>query len=191
MKIGVFASSSNNLDNKYLESSESLLNHIFKRDNDLVFGAMNSGIMGIAYRIAKQNNLKVTGIAPEIYKDDFKQLNCDIEILTKDINSRTTAFINNSDILLFLPGGAGTLCELTTAIEMKRSKEFNKPIIIYNETGFYDELLQMLNKIYSKKFTDPEVRLSYNIANDSIAVMDLLGKYHSANVENTNKHSRD
>lgn len=180
MKIAVCCSSSDNIDKKYIESSDRLLEQIFKRDNDLVFGAMNNGIMGIAYKNGKRNNRSVTGIAPEIYKEDFKDLDCDTEILTKSVNERTEALVNNSDVLLFLPGGVGTIYELISAIEMKRSKEFDKPIVVYNETGFFDEVLQMLNKIYQRNFTSQNVRLSYNIANDYMTVLDLLGKVKSS-----------
>lgn len=183
MNIAVCCSSSNDINRKYIESSRILLKQIFKQDNNLVFGAMNSGIMGIAYKTAKKFNRKVVGIAPEIYKDDFKELDCDTEILTKSVNNRTEAIIDNSDVLLFLPGGIGTLYELIAAVEMKRSKEFNKPIIVYNETGFFDDLLQMLNKVYQKNFTGPNVRLSYNIANDYRVVMDLLSKFKSKEKE--------
>ena len=181
MKIAVCCSSSDGINKKYLESSEIILNQIFKKENDLVFGAMNNGIMGIAYRIAKANNRKVIGISPEIYKDDFKQLECDTEILTKGVNDRTDAMIDNSDVLIFMPGGVGTLYELMTAIERKRSKEFDKPIIVCNDTGFFNELLQMLDKIYTQGFTNSRVGFSYNIANDYRTVDDLLSKYSIIN----------
>lgn len=181
MNIAVCCSSSNDISKKYLESSKKLLQLVFKKDNDLVFGAMNSGIMGIAYRIAKQNNRKVTGIAPEIYKDDFKELDCDEEILTKNVNDRTNALINNSDVLMFLPGGVGTLYELMTALEMKRSGEFDKPIVLCNDTGFFDDIIQMLNKVYVQNFTSSKVRLSYNVANDYMTVMEVLGRYSFRN----------
>ena len=177
MKVAVCCSSSDNIDKKYIESSDRLLEQIFKRNNDLVFGAMNNGIMGIAYKNAKKYNRSVTGIAPEIYKDDFLDLDCNKEILTKSVNERTEALINNSDVLLFLPGGVGTIYEFISAIEMKRSKEFDKPIIVYNETGFFDEMLHMLSKVYQGNFTSQNVRLSYNIANDYMTVLDLLGKF--------------
>ena len=147
--------------------------------------------MGIAYRVAKQNNRKVIGIAPEIYKEDFKELDCDKEILTKNVNDRTDELINNSDILIFLPGGIGTLYELMTAIEMKRSKEFDKPIILYNATGFFDDIIHMLDKTYAQNFTDFKVRLNYNIANDSRTVMDLLNKYNSIDKENDEERDID
>ena len=191
MNIAVCCSSSNDINRKYLESSKRLLQLIFKGNNNLVFGAMDSGIMGIAYRVAKQNNRKVIGIAPEIYKEDFKELDCDKEILTKDVNDRTDELINNSDILIFLPGGIGTLYELMTAIEMKRSKEFDKPIILYNNTGFFDDIIHMLDKTYAQNFTDFKVRLNYNIANDSRTVMDLLNKYNSIDKENDEERDID
>jgi len=176
MKIAVCCASSDKIDKKYIESSNRLLDQIFKGDNDLVFGAMNNGIMGVAYRNAKKHNRSVTGIAPEIYKGDFKDLDCDIEIITKSVNERTEGLINNSDVLLFLPGGVGTIYEFMSAIELKRSNEFDKPIIVYNETGFFDEMLQMLNEVYQRDFTSQNVSLSYNIANEDKAVLDLLEK---------------
>ena len=191
MNIAVCCSSSNDINRKYLESSKRLLQLIFKGNNNLVFGAMDSGIMGIAYRVAKQNNRKVIGIAPEIYKEDFKELDCDKEILTKNVNDRTDELINNSDILIFLPGGIGTLYELMTAIEMKRSKEFDKPIILYNATGFFNDIIHMLDKTYAQNFTDFKVRLNYNIANDSRTVMDLLNKYKSIDKENDEERDID
>ena len=191
MNIAVCCSSSNDINRKYLESSKRLLQLIFKGNNNLVFGAMDSGIMGIAYRVAKQNNRKVIGIAPEIYKEDFKELDCDKEILTKNVNDRTDELINNSDILIFLPGGIGTLYELMTAIEMKRSKEFDKPIILYNATGFFDDIIHMLDKTYAQNFTDFKVRLNYNIAKDSRTVMDLLNKYNSIDKENDEERDID
>ena len=178
MNIAVCCSSSNDIGKRYLESSKILLQQIFKSNNDLVFGAMNSGIMGIAYKTAKQNNRKVIGIAPEIYKDDFKELDCDKEILTKNVNDRTAALMDNSDVLMFLPGGVGTLYELMTAIEMKRSREMDKPIILCNDTGFFDEIIHMLDKMYEQNFTNPKVRLSYNVANDYETILGLLNKYN-------------
>lgn len=176
MKIAVCCSSSDDIDEKYIESSRKLLEKIFKEENELVFGANNSGIMGVAYKAAKQYNRYITGIAPKIYKEKFEYLECDTEILTESVGNRTEELFNNSDMLLFLPGGVGTIYEFISALEMKRSHEFDKPIIVYNETGFFDEMLQMLNKVYQRNFTSQKVRTSYNVANDYLAVMNLLGK---------------
>ena len=78
--------------------------------------------------------------------------------------------IDNSDALLFLPGGIGTLYELITSLEMKRSNEFDKPVIIYNETGFFDEMLVMLDKFYKENFTSEKVKYNYEIVNNYMEV---------------------
>lgn len=176
MKIGVCCSSSDNIDKVYLESSEKLLEQVFQEKNDLVFGAMNQGIMGIAYRLAKKYNRKVTGIAPEIYQDDFKNLDCDTEIVTHDVSERTKALVDHSDMLLFLPGGVGTLYELMSAIEMKRSGEFDKPIILYNETGCFTEMIFTLYKTYQRNFTSEKVKSNYQVVSDARSILSLLNR---------------
>ena len=174
LKIVVCCSSIGNIDKKYKENAEKLFKEIFKKENDLVFGAYNNGIMGISYKIAKENNRKIIGITPKIFKEDFKTLECDVEILTENISSRTTALIENSDILLFLPGGVGTIYELMSAIESKRSQEFNKPIIIYNDEGFFDELLEMLEKTYNNNFSNIKIRNCYNVFNNYKEIVKVI-----------------
>lgn len=182
MKIAVCCTSIDNIDKIYKESAEKLLKEIFKNDNELVFGAYNKGIMGIAYKIAKENNRKVLGITPKIFKEDFKTMKCDLEIITENIFNRTFALIENSDILLFLPGGIGTIYELMSAIESKRSKEFDKPIIIYNINGFFDKLLEMLEKTYNEKFSNICIKNCYNIYNDYKEIVNLInGKEYVCN----------
>lgn len=182
MKIAVCCSSIEDIDEIYKENAEKLLKEIFKKNNDLVFGAYNQGIMGIAYKIAKENNRKVIGITPKIFKEDFKKMECDVEIITENIYNRTLALIENSDMLLFLPGGIGTIYELMSAIESKRSKEFDKPIILYNDEGFFDELLEMLEKTYNENFSNICIKNCYNIYNDYKEIVNLInGKEYVCN----------
>ena len=122
MNIFIGCSSRNEIPEKYINDSEELLIELFK-NNDLVFGADNTGLMGLSHDIASQNNRNIIGICPEKYKHDFKNLNCSEEIITKNVNDRNTEIVKNSDLLLFLPGGIGTLCEMLTAIETKRNHE--------------------------------------------------------------------
>ena len=174
MRIAICCGSSNDVDKKYFEDAKVLLEEIFKKDNDLVFGAYNAGIMGVAYKVAKKHNRKVIGVAPETYQNDFKNLECNNEIVTKNVNERTDEIIKNADCLLFLPGGIGTIYELMTCIERKRSNEFDKPIIIYNKDGFFDFILEMLNRIYEQKFTSLNVKSSYTVVADYMSVIDII-----------------
>jgi len=180
MKIFIGCSSSNDINNKYILENEKLLSGIFENNHSLIFGAANSGLMGLAYNIAKDNNRNVIGIAPEIYKDDFKNLDCDQELVTKSVNERTDLMIDESDLMLFLPGGIGTIYEFMTAVERKRSKKFDKPIILYNCNGFFDDLISMLEHIYQEKFTSSKVKSNYIVIEDYTEVINYIYDLNSS-----------
>lgn len=167
MKLFIGCSSSNDIPTEYFNDCKVLLEELMK-ENDLVFGACNSGLMGLAYNTTLKANGNITGVCPEAYKDDFKTLKCDTEITTKSVSERTDSVISSSDALIFLPGGIGTIYELFTVIESKRCHEFNKPIVIYNSNGYFDKLLEFMDKVYSEKFSGFKDKRNY-LVTDSIS----------------------
>ena len=181
MKIFVGCSASEDIPGKYRLDCNMLLDELFRSNNDLVFGACNSGIMSDAYMSALAHGRDIVGICPEAYVDDFKDLKCTSEIVTKSVNDRTDGLINESEVLLFLPGGFGSVYELFTAIESKRCHEHNRNIIIYNSEGFYDELLSFIEKIYNEKFAKEYVRDYYFVSNDKIEIIDYIDKIKMEN----------
>lgn len=176
MKLFIGCSSSNDIPKEYLDDSKELLEELMKA-NDLVFGASNAGLMGLSHNVALSHNRSVIGICPVAYKDDFKNLKCTQEIITKTVSERTEGLIRESDVLIFLPGGIGTIYELFSSIESKRCHEFNKPIIIYNSNNFYDILLEFMNKMYNEKFVKEKDKDNYVIMNTKEEVITYLESY--------------
>ena len=72
MKIFIGCSSSNDIDKKYLEENKKLLDIILK-DNDLVFGSCNNGIMGLAYSIAIKNEKEIIESIACIIKSKYEE----------------------------------------------------------------------------------------------------------------------
>ncbi len=173
MKIFVGCSSKNEIPDKYKVECTILLEKLFK-DNDLVFGAYDGGLMGISYHETLKNNKNIIGICPDIYKEDFNTLKCTKEIITKNVSQRIDKLIEESDVCLFLPGGMGTINELFMALESKRSHEFDKPIIIYNCCGFFDYLLLFLNKIYEENFTMDYIKNSYFVSDNRDEILNYF-----------------
>lgn len=176
MRLFVACSASKNISSEYFNGCSNFLN-ILMKDNDLVFGACKSGLMELAYDITKKNENKVIGICPDAYKHDFNSLKCDIEITTKNISDRTNSLIKESDALIFLPGGIGTINELFTAIELKRCHEYNKPIVIYNINGFYDELLAFFEKLYNEKFARVIDKELYLVSNEIDVILNYINNH--------------
>lgn len=176
MKLFIGCSSSDNIPAEYFNDCKVLLGELMK-ENDLVFGACNSGLMGLAYTTALRASRSITGICPDAYKGDLKTLNCDTEITTKSVSERTDSVISLSDALIFLPGGIGTIYELFTAIESKRCHEFDKPIIIYNSNGYFDNLLEFLDKVYEEKFSGFKDKRNYLVTNSISSILYYINNY--------------
>ena len=71
MKIFIGCSSSDEVSDEYKVVTKYLAECISK-DNDLVFGCANRGLMGICYNEFLNNKRHITGICYEMYKDDLK-----------------------------------------------------------------------------------------------------------------------
>ena len=173
MRVFVCCSANKDIKKEYLDDCEDVLNDILK-DNDLVFGACETGIMGLAYSIAKKNNRKVVGICPDIYKGAFDKIECDSEIVSIDMMDSTRQILNQSDAIVVLPGGFGTAYEIFIAIQTKICKEHNIPIIIYNSKGFYDNLIGFIEDIYKEGFAPLSYKDNYMIANNKEELLRLL-----------------
>lgn len=174
MKIFIGCSSREGIPNKYFNDCNNLLEELFKNENDLVFGAYNKGLMALCYDKAKKYDRKVIGVTPKIFVEALEELDCNVEFVTDTISRRTDGLIKESDILLFLPGGIGTIYELFTVIESKRSGEFDKPIIIYNSNNFFDKLLEFVEKLYNESFTDIKVKDCYLVVDNPSDVVNYL-----------------
>ena len=175
MKLFIGCSSSNEIDKKYIDSCTSLLEEILK-NNDLVYGAYNNGIMKIAYDTALKYNRNIYAITTENYKEELEDIEAQYKIITPNIYTRGEALIKNSDVVVILPGGIGTITELISAIETMRNNEFNKPIIIYNFDGFYDEFIKFIDTIYEKKFSSETTKNFYYILDTPEEIVEFINE---------------
>ena len=163
MNIFVGCASRDTNNSVYNNIAKQLGNYILTNKHNLVFGGCEYGLMGIIYKTLKQSQSKIFVTIAEAYKDDLKNLVYTEAILTKTVNERKDTIIKKSDVLVFLPGGIGTIDELVTSIETRRNKEHDIPIIIVNINGFFDNLLFMLEKIYKDNLADEKNRNTYMV----------------------------
>lgn len=177
MRIFIGCSANEDIPSKYIDDCKKYLNELFKRNNDLIFGACNKGLMGLAYNIALEKENNIIGIYPKVYEYEATDLKC-TKIPTNNVNERTNNLIENSDVLIFLPGGIGTIYELLTSIETKRGKEFDKPIIIYNSCGYYDKLISFIKLMKTEKFVKEEVENCFHISDNIDDTLAYIDKYY-------------
>lgn len=161
--VGCSSRETNN--DNFNKLAEDIGNFIVENNLNYVFGGCKDGLMGKIYSIVKDSNSDIIITMAKAYEKELEGLSYSKSYLYNTVNERKNGFISLSDIMLFIPGGIGTIDELFTAIEACRSKDYTVPIIIINIDGFFDPVLDMLEKIYQLELADNKSRELYFIAN--------------------------
>lgn len=165
MNIFVGCSSRDTDNRKYNELAIAIGAFIITGKHNYVFGGCEYGLMGKIYSIVSESpSSKVIVCMSDAYAHQLEGLKYDELNLFSTMAQRKEDLIKKADVILFIPGGIGTLDEMITAIETKRCGEHNKPIIIANVNGYFDSILQMIEKTFEEKFADSESRNLYQVA---------------------------
>lgn len=167
MRIFIGCSANNSVPIKYINLAGEIADKLSKMDNKLVFGGSERGMMGKCYLSFKFNDKKVKGIADISYIDELEGLECDASSVANSTFERTKLLYESAQIILFLPGGLGTMSEMFSVFEEKRTRNDNKPIIIYNYEGYYDDLLNMITNSNRLNFvSNNDTKLYYVVTSD-------------------------
>jgi uncharacterized protein (TIGR00730 family) len=79
-----------------------------------------------------------------------------------------------ADAVVALPGGCGTMEELLEVITWKRLGIFTKPIIICNTEGYFDPLIEMLNRSVDENFMGEHHRKIWEVVTDPEKIMHAI-----------------
>ncbi len=176
--VCVFASSCNYLDETYYEAAKELGTLLAEADMDLVYGGSCLGLMWACAQKVKENGGRITGVMPEkLHEMDVFSDYCDEFFLTPCMRSRKAKMDELSDALIALPGGFGTLEELSEMIVQKQLGYNQKAIVILNTNGFYDKLLDFFEEIINQKFANKKAQNLYFVANTPQVAIDYLKNY--------------
>ncbi len=176
--ICVFCSSSDVIDRVCFEAAEKLALKIAKNNKTLVFGGANVGLMRRMAEVVSKNNGSSIGIIPQRILDS--NLACklvDELIVTKDMYTRKAKLADYADAFIALPGGFGTLEELSEVITHKQLAYHNKAIVILNINGFYNNLISFFETLYTQKVAKADYRKIYYLANTVDDAFEYIENY--------------
>ena len=151
MKVFIGCSSYDNLNEIYYKEAESLSKYLVSKNCSLVFGGCGRGIMGVSYRIFKENNKDIFAIQTRPYSHELDSLECNKDIKESTLE-QLEAFMKESDLLVFLPGGYGTYNEIFYMISEYVNQTHNKKIVLYNINNYFDGVKVILDKIEKERF---------------------------------------
>lgn len=176
--ICIFASSSSNIDKSYFNAAYELGVEIAKNHYNIIYGGSNLGLMGEVVQAAKQYGSEITGVMPEkLYNMGIHPGECTKFILTKGMRERKAKMDELSQATIALPGGFGTLEELSEMLTQKQLSYSNKPIVILNTKNYYSDLINFFDNAIKNKFAPEVSKNLYYIANNAKEALKYINEY--------------
>ncbi len=155
-KIAVYCASSTQIDECYFKDARRLGNLMADKGITLVNGAGNMGLMAESADGCLEKGGKAIGVIPTFMIGEGWCHNGMTEIIeTADMHERQAKMAEMTDAGIFLPGGCGTIAELSELITWKQLGLYLKPIILLNTKGYFDSLLNTLHQAITENFMRP------------------------------------
>lgn len=148
MNITVYLGANEGNDPALKQAVRELGTWIGESGNDLVYGGSKVGLMGVIAESVLRAGGKVTGVEPQFFME--KELQYDAVthlIVTETMAERKTKMIELGDVFVAMPGGTGTLEEISEVMSLLALDRLEAPCILYNLYGYYDSLQQLLDRM--------------------------------------------
>jgi uncharacterized protein (TIGR00730 family) len=164
-KVCIFCASSKQVAKVHLEAATELGKILANQEITIVYGGGSVGTMGALANSVLENQGQIIGVIPKFMMElEWGNQNVSELIIVENMSERKIKMLENTDAVIALPGGTGTLDELMEVIALKKLGQYVNPIIILNTRGFYDQLLMFFEKMVNEKFIRPEHKKLYEIA---------------------------
>jgi len=173
--ICVYCASSSQVRPVFFEAAEKLGKILAEQDCRLIYGGGHRGLMGKIADTVLANGGQVTGIIPGFMCEvEWNHTGLTELILVETMHERKEKLARMADAAVALPGGCGTMEELLEVITWKRLGIFTKPIIICNVDGYFDPLIEMLNRSVDENFMGKEHRNMWTIVSSPEFVLNAI-----------------
>lgn len=115
---------------------------------NLVYGGMDTGLMGRVAMAAQAGGAHVTGIIPRKLKDSERILGGLSEtIMVEDLWERKKRMFKRADAVITLPGGFGTVDEAVEVLYWGNLGLHNIPLVLVNIDGYWNDFIAYLHTL--------------------------------------------
>lgn len=162
--VCVFCGARPGKDAAFLEAANALGKALAEADMRLVYGAGDVGVMGAVAQSAMAEGGATLGVIPthlvqaEIAKSDLTVL-----IETETMHERKKVMFRNSDAVVLLPGGAGSLDEFFEGLTWVQLGLQSQPIFIANINGYWDPLIALVENVVDQGFADKAILSHFEV----------------------------
>ena len=175
MNITVYLGANEGNDRTLTEAVRELGTWIGESGNRLVYGGSKSGLMGILAKSVLSAGGEVIGVEPVMFVNrDLQYEKLTQLFITQDMSERKAKMAELGDAFIALPGGTGTLEEISEIMSKVSLGMINAPCIIFNHHGYYNGLKQLLDKMVEQGLSTKERQNKIYFADSVVDIIVLL-----------------
>lgn len=125
----------------------------------LVYGAGDVGLMGQVARAAQSAGAETFGVIPgHLFAREVGKCDLTTFVVTETMHERKKVMFMNSDAIVVLPGGGGSLDEFFEVLTWRQLGLHAKPIFILNTEGYWNPLATLLDQVVSEGFAGDDIK---------------------------------
>lgn len=175
--VTVYCSSSNEIDAAHTDAARTLGKIFAERHIQLINGGGSVGLMGVMARAVHANGGRVVGVIPHELKniEGIAYHASDELILTDTMRERKRIMYERSDGYVALAGGYGTLEEFLEVLTLRKLGYHDRPIVLLNTNGFYDDLLGFFDRMTEAGFSREPAGRYFDVVTRPEDILPTLG----------------
>ncbi len=178
MRVCIFAASSDRVDSAFYDAASRLGTLLADAGIEVIYGGGGIGLMGRLADAVLEKGGRIIGVIPEFMKAEaWGHTEITEVIVTRDMGERKKRMFETSDAVIALPGGIGTIEELTEAITLKQLGLYSGPVIILNTLNYYDSFIEFLEQMISGHFLRVEHKGIWEVVDTPEEAIDALAGY--------------
>ena len=148
MNVGIMCGSSDMASLESRGSNSEAVYSIANKGYTFVMGAGESGSMRDAKEIIRENGNMLITVGNSL---ELGRTIADIKVEVSSTFERAERIYENSDVIIFLDGGTGTLSEFYSFLNNKiETDDKNKELVVVNIDGVYNKLIDDLKRRYKE-----------------------------------------
>ncbi|MBQ1484381.1 MAG: TIGR00730 family Rossman fold protein [Eubacterium sp.] len=153
MNITVYCGASGGNDKAYTEAAAELGRWIAENGHRLVYGAGKVGMMGAVADAVLEAGGKAIGVIPKfMVEKNLEHPGLDELIVVDTMAERKGIMMKLGDVFIALPGGSGTLEEISEIASRCQLGLMDAPCVLYNVKGYYDSLKDQYDHAVAEGF---------------------------------------
>jgi len=175
--ICVFTGSQGGTLPAYSESAQQLARDLVARGFGLVYGGGNVGLMNVIADAVLDLGGHVTGVIPDslVSKEVAHRGLSDLRVV-QSMHERKALMAELSNGFIAMPGGIGTMEEFFEVLSWAQLGLHEKPCGLLNVAGYYDPLIEFLDRAVAQEFIKPKHRAVLLVESEPAILLDRFEK---------------